>query len=167
MNDGENKNPEDLCPAQITYYQKLASDLTRYRNFRWYIPIWTVSFLGAAGAALNNMESPPHALRVGASAVILGVAIMSIRQLWNCYKCYGENLEAVRCIEQGYSLMALGLEKWREDAKKAKKRDLAGLGKEHKALRSLWSLLISLVALYALYCLWPSETHRFLSWLAS
>ncbi len=164
MNETEKNNPEDLCPAQIAYYQNLASNLSRYRNFRWYIPIWTVSFLGAAGAAFSNMDSPPDALRVGATAVILGVAIVSIWQLWNCYTCYGENLAAVRCIEQRYNLPALGLKKWRDHLKKT---DLAGLGKQHKALRFIWILLISLVALYVLCCVWPSETRRFLSWLAT
>ena len=167
MSDADEKRkPTYLSPAQIAYYQKLATDLNRYRNFRWYIPIWTVSFLGAVSWAMGaGLPGTPNVVRICASFVICGVAFLSIWNLWNCYTCYAENREAVLSIEHEYELLALGLQKWRDRAKHpdGRRRSL----KRHTVFKWGWFVLITLVALYALYRVWPHEVGQFLSWLAA
>ena len=159
----EKKEPTDLVSAQIAYYEKLASDFTRYRNFRWYIPIWTLSFLGAASAVDRYAPPMPNAIRIAATIVILGVAIVSMWQLWNCYKCYAENRTAVRGIEWKYDLVAIGLREWQKKPEKAD--DSPRLTWQHTAFKWSWLALITLVALYALYGVWPQESNQLLSWL--
>ena len=165
MSDADEKKPTDLCPAYIAYYEKLASDLTRYRNFRWYIPIWTVSFLGAVSASAIGPDIPrgPNVVRICATIVICGVAAVSMWQLWYCYKYYAENRKAVRGIERKYHLLALGLKEWSKKPENAD--DSPSLPGQHKVFKWSWLALITLVALYALYRVWPLEALQLLSWL--
>ena len=164
MSDADEKKPTDLCPAYIAYYEKLASDLTRYRNFRWYIPIWTVTFLGAVSAIAKGISpDEPNIIRVAATVVICGVAAVSMWQLWNCYRCYAKNRTAVRGIESKYDLLALGLKKGQEKRKEAD--DSPSLTWQHRVFKWSWIALIIVVMLYALYCVWPQEGRRLLSWL--
>ena len=156
--------PLDLCAAEVAYYNKLASDLTRYRNFRWYIPIWTVSFLGAAAATGRIVSREPNVVRLGATVIIVGVAVVSIWQLRNCYRCYGENQQVVRDIECKYGL-ALGHTKWQRKAGEgAGKPRIDG---QHRVFKWGWIILIILVALYALYCVWPQVVQDMVVWMAN
>jgi len=163
--DGKNMEHKKLGAAQIAYYTKLTNDLNRYRNFRWYIPMWTVSFLAAASAIGKNTPDMQNAVRIGATVVILGVAAMSMKQLWNCYTCYAENRTAVRDIERKYGLLALGLPKWQREVEKA--ADSVKLTWQHRAVKWSWLALITLAALYALYCVWPQQAGQLLAWVAA
>jgi hypothetical protein len=165
-NEAKEMEHGKLCDAQIAYYSKLTSDLNRYRNFRWYIPMWTVSFLAAASAIGKNTPDMHYCVRGGATVAIVGVAAISMYQLWKCYTCYAENRKAVRDIERNYGLLALGLKKWHKEEEK-RAADGPKLTWPHRVIKWSWLVLITLVALYALYCVWPQQTDQFLAWLAA
>ncbi|GEM_PF-3192517 len=151
---------DDHNAARIAYYQKLTADLTRYRNFRWYIPVWTVSFLGAAAALGDQISQEPSWVRIGAAVAILLVAVVSVVQLWFCYQNYAEHRKAVRDIERDSDFLRLGLPEWEKSAEP--KSAQAILPRIHKVFRVLWVLLIALVALYALYAVWGPEPRHWL-----
>lgn len=76
-------------PAEISFYQRVAADLNRYRGFRWQIPIWTVSFLGGLTVLLNDrIDSLTFAALV---VLTYGVLLIAIWQLANCQRSLEDN----------------------------------------------------------------------------
>ena len=105
---------------ELAVYNRIAADLNRYRHFRWYIPIWTISFLGAAAAVAENWQLPLW-VRILA-AIVVGIVVgVSYGQLRHCFRSHAENRRALREIEEQFPQMWwMLLEKWRSKHKREK-----------------------------------------------
>ena len=92
---------ENQIQREVAYYQRLSADLTRYRDYRWKIPIWTMTFMSALSAAVTSIHLPPR-MKWLVTAVAALVGIFSSWHLHNCYERYIEHKRRQDKIEKSW-----------------------------------------------------------------
>lgn len=52
-----NISNEDFIKAMLALYQDVNSEITRYRDYEWKLPIWTAALLAAIVGVANQIDS--------------------------------------------------------------------------------------------------------------
>jgi len=157
----------DSTDWEMAYYQRLSEDLGRYRDYRWKIPIWTVTFMVALAAAVTRVALPTWmkwAASFGAGLVLL----FSWWNLHNCYERYAEHISLQDGIERKHELDKVRNELTEKHAQSgapklshffwptwpcmtSAKRNRMW---HHKAFRLAWLALTLAATVFATYALW-------------
>ena len=138
--------------GDLAYYQRIETDLQRYRNFTWYIPIWTVSFLGAAAAFLPKAVACSLGWQLVSCITIIGVVLVSIQQLCQCCKAKTENREVLRLFDKKFCLDKHWFPKWRCDRRKEEYRRNSAdeLVPSDYQMQYCWIFLMAMTGLLAI-----------------
>ncbi len=84
---------------QLAYYERLAADLRRYRDYRWKIPIWTATFMAAMASTGTHVPLPVPVRIVGALLASLA-ALFSVWNLHRCYDAYANHKRELDRVER-------------------------------------------------------------------